>query len=107
MHASTLTDLRPCTARDGFIIVAILWILGALSALVSIYAVMSSTPRRDSLNTTIGSGRKLWFRLPSRSRLTVSLRHNRNPVRARAISVSSLPGRIFECPFVQRLHELI
>jgi len=39
MPASTLTDLRPCTARDGFIIVAILWILGALSALVSIYAV--------------------------------------------------------------------
>ena len=39
MHASTLTDLRSCTARDGFIIVAILWILGALSALVSIYAV--------------------------------------------------------------------
>ena len=39
MPASTVTDLRPCTARDGFIIVAILWILGALSALVSIYAV--------------------------------------------------------------------
>src|SRR3954451_4793013 len=39
MPASTLTDLKPCTARDGFIIVAILWILGALSALVSVYAV--------------------------------------------------------------------
>jgi general secretion pathway protein K len=39
MPASILTDLKPCTARDGFIIVAILWILGALSALVSVYAV--------------------------------------------------------------------
>src|SRR4051794_26292077 len=39
MPASTLTDLKPCTARDGFIIVAILWILAALSALVSVYAV--------------------------------------------------------------------
>jgi general secretion pathway protein K len=39
MQAPTLHDVRPRTARDGFIIIAILWILGALSALVSIYAV--------------------------------------------------------------------
>jgi general secretion pathway protein K len=39
MQAATPCDLRPRTTRDGFIIVAILWILGALSALVSIYAV--------------------------------------------------------------------
>jgi general secretion pathway protein K len=39
MQTPAINDLTPPTARDGFIIIAILWILGALSALVSIYAV--------------------------------------------------------------------
>src|SRR4051812_9373375 len=43
MAEHILQSSKPQGAAEGFIIVTVLWILGALSALVSIYAVYTTT----------------------------------------------------------------